>query len=319
MQYDFSVVVTKAPSSHMEYFVSNVLGCALEAENLILPREVVTSSIKNIFSQTKYGYGLSAMQGDKVVGTALVSQSYDYIRNRLFYWVLDAFTLPEYRCKGVYKALHKYLWEQARKEKAYSVKLYVDKGNEVSHKAHSKIGYAEKNEEYWEVDFTFRGKKNIDSSCYLHGENEKILVKRVDTLSAEKIKLLKYSHVNGENGTTINYEGLQKLIDPEAYGDALVIEKNDEILGLVGTYYEYSDWRDAINYYIYDIRIVDTIDDNALEAVTALILEKIAIYLANNKAGTVRLIFDSKYSWMKSMIQKIGFLEPHYDVFEIIL
>jgi len=83
MQSDFSVVVTKAPSSHMEYFVSNVLGCALEAENLILPREVVTSSIKNIFSQTKYGYGLSAMQGDKVVGTALVSVSYDYIQKSI--------------------------------------------------------------------------------------------------------------------------------------------------------------------------------------------------------------------------------------------
>ena len=123
----------------------------------------------------------------------------------------------------------------------------------------------------------------------------------------------------GEAKTAINFIGLEKLLSPDALGEALVVEIGDRIIGLVGVLFEYSDWRDKLLYYLYDIRVNADISEDELQSITALIVDKVSNNLSKRNAACIRFAFSSEYVWMKEMIKNIGFSEPHYLIYEQIL
>jgi len=91
-----------------------------------------------------------ALDGDEIVGYAWFSDQPGHVEARFRYDVpipedaiygYDAFIKPEYRLRGVWLQLQKYLWEAAHEMGRRSVLTLVDYGNDASLKSHLRLGY----------------------------------------------------------------------------------------------------------------------------------------------------------------------------------
>jgi len=81
--------------------------------------------------------------------------------------------------------------------------------------------------EMFEIDLCFRGTRAVDASSYNYPDKDQLVVKLLDQTTLEKIKVLNFIQVMGEKQTTINYEGLEKTLLENAYGEVLVVEKGE--------------------------------------------------------------------------------------------
>ena len=319
MESELSLKIIRSPDTHTETLVEYIYEMALESENLKLNKDKIYSAIRTIFAEPKYGFFVSTCKDDKIIGSLFVTIEYNYIKDCTNFWITSVYTHPDYRNRGVYKSSYKFVSDDTIANNGSAVKLYVDDDNERAQKVYKNLGMVDSGEEMWEIDLTFRSSKGTDTSCYPRDDKDLFKVKKIDKESFDKIKEIDFTLVMGEAKTAINFIGLEKLLSPDALGEALVVEKEDKIIGLVGVFFEYSDWRDNLLYYLYDIRVNADISADELESVTATIVDKVSNNLLQRNAGGIRFALRSEHSWMKEMLKKIGFLEPHYYIFEQVL
>ena len=315
-----SLKIARSPDTHIDTLVQYVCDMALESENITLNIDKTTSAIKTIFAESKYGFYVSTCNDEKIIGSLLITLEYNYIKDCTNFWIQSVYTHPDYRNKGVYRSSYKFVIDDTIANNGYAVKLYVDHDNESARKVYKSLGMVESGEEMWEIDLKFRSSKEVIMSSYeLRTNKDSLRVKKLDKESFDKIKEIRFKLVMGEKGTEINFVGLEKMLSPDALGEALVVEKSDKIIGIVGLFFEFSDWIDGLLYYIYDIRVNTEINEDELESVTALIIDKVSNYILERDAGGIRFIFRSEYIWMKENLKKLGLLEPHYHIYEQIL
>jgi len=279
----------------------------------------VTRAVNIILAEPKYGFYVSACVDEKIAGSFLVTLEYNYIKDRTIYWIMSVFTEASFRNQGVYKSSHRYIAADAKSTGAQAIKLYVELDNSRGQATYKKLGMEDNGEEMYEIDLAFRSSKNIDASSYKYADKEQLQVKRLNIDLLEEIRTAKFKHVMGEKGTSINFTGLTNLLREDALGEALVVEKQGKVLSVMGIFYEYSEWRDAVLYYIYDIRINDEVENEELENVTAVVLEKVCQSFLERRACGIRLMMKSEYPWMGKALMNIGFLEPHYYIYETLV
>jgi len=319
MQTEHPLTVSRASSSQTDILAKNTIAMALESENVTLDAEQTTIATKVVFENPKYGNYIAACKGDTIVGSLLVTFEYNYIKNRTIYWIQTVYTHPDHRNQGVYSSNYKFVLKDGKEHDAYTVKLYVEVDNHKADAVYKKLGMTRTSELMLEIDLAFRAAKKIDDSAYEYADRDKLTVKALDNAAFEESKKLKFKHVLGERGVAINYEGLESILKGNDKGEVLVVESEGKVLALLGVFFEFSDWRNSVTHYIYDVRVVDSVGDEELERMSAVILTKVVQLILQRNCRVVRMMFTSEYEWTKEMIKKIGFEEPHYAVYEQVL
>ena len=319
MESQLSLKITVSADIHIETLTQYVYDMALESENITLNKNKISSAIKKIFAEPKYGFYVSACLDNKLIGSLQVTFEYDYINDSTYYWIQSVFTHQHYRNRGIYTSNYKFVCETAKTNQVVAIKLSIDKTNERAKKLYKNLGMIDNGEEMWEIEFNSDESKDIDTSFYSRDDKHLFEAKKLDRESFGAIKDVKFRLVMGAKGTLVNYVGLEKLLSSDALGEAFIIEKDKMIIGLVGTFFEYSDWKDYLLYYVYDIRVNDNIDENELESVTAIIIEKVAEVLFKRGCGGFGFCFNNASIWMKGMLKVIGFAEPHYLIYKHII
>jgi ribosomal protein S18 acetylase RimI-like enzyme len=130
---------------------------ARETEHRELPPGRVTRGVEGLLSERSRGQYYLAEAHGRVVGQLLITYEWSDWRNGNFWWIQSVYVVPDFRGKGVFKALYRHVEALAvAASDVCGLRLYVEADNENAQKTYAKLGMSKTSYELYEVDFTLR-------------------------------------------------------------------------------------------------------------------------------------------------------------------
>lgn len=135
--------IRKANKSDIETIAQFNINMAMETENKVLPREIITKGVETMINNPHMGFYLTAEVEGQIAGSLMVTTEWSDWRNGLFWWVQSVYVVEEFRRKGIYSALYKYVKDLSKDENVCGFRLYVEKENTVAQKTYENLGMVE--------------------------------------------------------------------------------------------------------------------------------------------------------------------------------
>jgi len=133
--------------------------CALarETEAKQLEPEVVARGVSAVLEDPARGRYLVAElahePGGGTVGALLLTREWSDWRDAWFWWIQSVYVRDEARRRGVYRALHEHVVEQARAEPdVRGIRLYVERANERAQRTYEQLGMARNHYHFYDLD-----------------------------------------------------------------------------------------------------------------------------------------------------------------------
>ena len=116
---------------------------AMESEGLALDYERVCRGVRAVLDDEAKGRYVIALLGGKVVGCLMITREWSDWNSCWYWWIQSVYVLPEYRGRGIYKAMYNKVLDLAKAEGISQIRLYVDKDNSTAQAVYTKLGMAE--------------------------------------------------------------------------------------------------------------------------------------------------------------------------------
>lgn len=122
---------------------------ALETEEFHLDYHVVSKGVRSLLADTAKGlyYVAHVQEASKQkygyhqpIAQIAITYEWSDWRNGNWWWIQSVYVMPEYRQRGVFKALYKHVCAAAKDAGGCGVRLYADAGNEIAHEVYRKMG-----------------------------------------------------------------------------------------------------------------------------------------------------------------------------------
>lgn len=133
--------IRRATADDLELLVHFNRAMAEETEQKELARDVVTAGVAAALADPAKGFYVIAMLGDEPAGGLLVTTEWSDWRNADFWWIQSVYVERRFRQRGVYRALHGYVEEEARRRgDVCGIRLYVDADNGIAQGVYARLG-----------------------------------------------------------------------------------------------------------------------------------------------------------------------------------
>jgi len=116
---------------------------ALETENLELDETIVRKGVKNLMAQPDQGFYIVAKYDDTLCGSLMITKEWSDWRNGLIWWIQSVYILPEYRKRGIFRKMYRFVLDLAEQNKIISLRLYVEKNNKIAQQTYHALGMKE--------------------------------------------------------------------------------------------------------------------------------------------------------------------------------
>jgi GNAT superfamily N-acetyltransferase len=113
---------------------------AKESEDHALDPAVLGPGVGAILADPGKGRYFVAEEGGRVVGQTMVTYEWSDWRNGWLWWIQSVFVAPEARARGVFRALHARVVEEARGAGAVGIRLYVFEPNARAREVYRRLG-----------------------------------------------------------------------------------------------------------------------------------------------------------------------------------
>jgi ribosomal protein S18 acetylase RimI-like enzyme len=113
---------------------------AMETENLRLDPNVVASGVRHVFEDASRGRYFVAEADGIVIACLLVTHEWSDWRDGDMWWIQSVYVHPDYRRRGVFRALHQHVRSQAIHANVATLRLYVDKSNDRAKSTYTSLG-----------------------------------------------------------------------------------------------------------------------------------------------------------------------------------
>src|SRR5262245_33115504 len=148
------IQIRSATYADAEILVRFNIAMARETENRVLPLDKITPGVKTILSRTEQGFYLIAEFDGQVAGSLMVTTEWSDWRNGLFWWVQSVYVHPEFRRRGVYRALYEELKTRAEaRSDVCGCRLYVERENLGAQETYRRLGMTRTRYEVFEELF----------------------------------------------------------------------------------------------------------------------------------------------------------------------
>jgi GNAT superfamily N-acetyltransferase len=117
------------------------LAMAWETEQLRLDPLKCTPGVRAVFEQPQRGRYYVAQEGNRVLGSLLITYEWSDWRNGDIWWIQSVYVIPEARGRGVFKQLfhHVKSLTEARND-VCGLRLYVEKRNTRAKQVYLQLG-----------------------------------------------------------------------------------------------------------------------------------------------------------------------------------
>ena len=116
---------------------------AMESEGCVLDKEKVTKGVTAAMLDDSKGIYWVAKYEGRTIGSLMLTREWSDWNNEWYWWIQSVYVAPEYRRKGVYKAMYLKVKDAAKENNVSQIRLYADKTNLSAQKAYQSLGMHE--------------------------------------------------------------------------------------------------------------------------------------------------------------------------------
>ena len=139
---------------HLETIIDFNIAMAKETEGKELSAEVGRPGVEAVRTRNDLGFYIIGEHTGRPVGQLMITYEWSDWRNAFFWWIQSVYVSPVYRRLGVYKALHYYAAEEARRQgNVCGLRLYVDKNNTIAQGVYAGLRMSPTNYDMYEIHF----------------------------------------------------------------------------------------------------------------------------------------------------------------------
>lgn len=130
---------------------------AWETERRRLNGARVNRGVRALLKDKAKGIYFVAEIDGQVAGQLLITFEWSDWRNGNFWWIQSVYVAPEFRERGVFRALYAHVYKLAKSRRdACGLRLYVDDDNARAQKAYARLGMQESHYKFFEIDFVLK-------------------------------------------------------------------------------------------------------------------------------------------------------------------
>jgi ribosomal protein S18 acetylase RimI-like enzyme len=136
-----------------EFLVRGNAQLALETENLSLDIDRLRVGVQAILKNPALGFYLIGSVNDTRAGQMLITYEWSDWRNGMFWWIQSVYSVPEFRRRGVFRALYAQAEALAKQQgNVCGLRLYVESHNHRAQATYRRCGMRETAYRMFEVD-----------------------------------------------------------------------------------------------------------------------------------------------------------------------
>lgn len=143
MTEQMNIVITRGEPDDIESIVRFQADMAMESEGTTLDNDKLTKGVTAATNDESKGIYLVARAGGKPIGSLMLTREWSDWNNQWYWWIQSVYVMPEYRKKGVYKAMYATLKQMARENGVAQIRLYADKANLSAQQVYRRLGMEE--------------------------------------------------------------------------------------------------------------------------------------------------------------------------------
>lgn len=138
-----NIIITRGTPRDIDKIVQFQIDMAMESEGCLLNREKVTHGVTAAMNdETKGIYWVAQIEGN-TIGSLMLTREWSDWNNEWYWWIQSVYVMPEFRKRGVYRAMYSTLKEVATENHVSQIRLYVDKTNLSAQKVYQRLGMHE--------------------------------------------------------------------------------------------------------------------------------------------------------------------------------
>jgi ribosomal protein S18 acetylase RimI-like enzyme len=143
MNTDLDLTITRGKASDIDAIVRFQTDMAMESEGTRLDKETLTKGVTAAISDEQKGIYLVARANDTPIGSLMLTREWSDWNNQWYWWIQSVYVMPEYRKKGVYKAMYATLKDMAQENGVSQIRLYADRTNLSAQQVYQRLGMRE--------------------------------------------------------------------------------------------------------------------------------------------------------------------------------
>ncbi len=149
------ILIRPATLEDAEFLVRGNASMALETEGRVLDTQTLRAGVCSVFDDAARGFYLIAEVDGQPAGQMMITYEWSDWRNGAFWWIQSVYTLPEWRGRGVFKALYWHVESLARESGGVcGLRLYVEAHNQRAQAAYERCGMKKAVYRMFEVDYS---------------------------------------------------------------------------------------------------------------------------------------------------------------------
>ncbi len=149
--------IRKANSVDTEIITSFNSRMAWETEGRRLDPLILVQGVSMILQNPSRGFYLLAEIEGNVVGQCMITYEWSDWRSGDFWWIQSVYVVPDFRRKGVFKAIYSHVVEAARAtDFVVGIRLYVEQDNTKAIQTYQNLGLHPAHYSMHEHDFTMK-------------------------------------------------------------------------------------------------------------------------------------------------------------------
>ena len=113
---------------------------AWETEQLTLAPAIITKGVSAVFQNINRGQYWVAEEGGKVIASLLITYEWSDWRNSEVWWFQSVYVLPEWRRKGIFRAMYLHVKHEAEIQGVAGLRLYVETNNSSAQRTYEALG-----------------------------------------------------------------------------------------------------------------------------------------------------------------------------------
>ena len=143
MNTNLDLTITQGKASDIDTIVRFQADMAMESEGTMLDMDRLTLGVSSAINDEQKGIYLVARANDTPIGSLMLTREWSDWNNQWYWWIQSVYVMPEYRKKGVYKAMYATLKDMAQEKGVSQIRLYADRTNLSAQQVYQRLGMRE--------------------------------------------------------------------------------------------------------------------------------------------------------------------------------